>query len=128
MRPSQGGSDIDDKTYLTEIGFFQSSSNNKYYLVVNSFRDIVFWGKGGQYSQLLIKPLDTNIAGGPDDKPLENGLSTSNSIELLYGLSAFNDLRLLSSDFHGESVSYINISPKEGNSDIYKLNVEGYLK
>ena len=62
-------SDIDDKTYLTEIGFFQSSSNNSYYLVANSFRDIVFWGKGGQSFKLLIKPLDTALAGSPDDKP-----------------------------------------------------------
>ena len=49
LRPSQGGSDIDDKTYLTEIGFFQSSSNNNTtsLLIVSG---ISFWGKGGQYS------------------------------------------------------------------------------
>ena len=94
LRNSQGGNDINDSTYLTEIGFFQSSSNNSYYLVANSFRDIVFWGKGGQSSQILIKPLDPALAGSPEDNPIANGLSQTSSVELLYGVSAFNDLRL----------------------------------
>ena len=88
----------------------------------------MFWGKGGQSSQILIKPLDPALAGSPEDNPIANGLSQTSSVELLYGVSAFNDLRLLSSDFYGESVSYINIAPLAGNNDIYKLSIEGYLK
>ena len=79
LRESQGGEDIDNNSYLTEISFFQSPSS-EYFLLVNSFKDIVYWGKGEQVSQLLIKPLGAS-AGIANDRPIENGIVESNGVD-----------------------------------------------
>ena len=126
LRESQGGSDIDDNSYLTEISFYQSPTTSEYFLLVNSFKDIVYWDKGEQVSQLLIKPLGSS-AGTDNDRPIDNGIVESNGVDLMYGL-ANESSRLLSSDFYGRGVTYLNIQEKSDASGIYEILLEGILK
>ena len=126
LRSSQDGYDIDDNTYLTEISFFQSTTTSEYFLLANSFKDIAFWDKGEQTSQLLIKPLGAS-AGTDNDRPIENGVVETDGVDLMYGLASENS-RLLSSDFYGKGVTYLNIEERADAAGIYEILLEGILK
>ena len=45
----------------------------------------------------------------------------------MYGLSSLSD-RILSSDFYGKAITFLNIKEKSDASGLYQIELEGLLK